>query len=50
LFEAGRDIRTVRELLGHADLSTTMICMHALSKGGRGLTSPLDCLDQDRDR
>jgi site-specific recombinase XerD len=32
----------VQELLGHADVSTTMVCTHVLNKGGRGVTSPLD--------
>lgn len=45
LLHAGYDIRTVAELMGHNDVKTTMIYLHILQPGGKGVESPLDKLD-----
>jgi site-specific recombinase XerD len=43
-FDAGYDIRPAQELLGHKDVTTTMIYTHVLNRGGKGVRSPVDAL------
>jgi len=50
LLESGHDIRTVQELMGHADVKTTMIYTHVLGLGASGVRSPLDALSATTDK
>lgn len=48
LLESGHDIRTIQQLLGHRNVATTMIYTHVLNRGGLGVRSPADALDEDQ--
>ncbi|WP_404304981.1 integron integrase [Neorhodopirellula lusitana] len=50
LLEAGSDIRTVQELMGHADIKTTMTYLHVMNRPGLSVTSPLDRIEENLDR